>query len=127
MSPGSLVVLALVLVILFLFAVGNIEYSLPFFQRIKFDNICNKYLAIVQAEGGLSMTDRNNLTSELENIGFNNVIIIAPTNRLAWNSEATLRVEADYTFKVTKGNLSKDNKTIRAVYENKTRVMTLER
>lgn len=127
MSPGNLVVLALVLVFLFLFAVGNTEYSLPFFQRIKFDNVCNKYLSIVQAEGRLSVTDRNSLINELENIGFKDVIIIAPTNRLAWNSEATLRVEADYTFKVTKGNLSKEDKTIRAIYENKTRVMTLER
>ncbi len=126
MSPGNLVILSLVLIFLFMFAVGNIEYSLPFFQRIKFDNICNKYLSIVQAEGGLSITDRNNLTNELENIGFTDISITAPT-KLAWNSEATLRVEADYIFKVTKGNLSKEDKTIRAVYENKTRVMTLER
>lgn len=126
MSPGNLVVLALVLVFLFMFVVGNSEYSLPFFQRIKFDNVCNKYLAIIQAQGGLNSTDRNDLTSELEKIGFKNVSITAPT-KLAWNSEAILRIEADYTFKVTKGNLSKEDKIIRAMYENKTRVMTLER
>lgn len=126
MSPGNLVILALVVVFLFMFAIGNIEYSLPFFQRIKFDNVCNKYLAIIQAEGGLNTVDRDNLISELDKIGFTNVSITAPT-KLAWNSEAVLRIEADYTFKRVKGDLSKDAKTIRAVYENKTRVMTLER
>lgn len=126
MSSGQLVILALVVVFLFMFAIGNIEYSLPFFQRIKFDNICNKYLATIQAEGGLNSTDRNNLISELDKIGFKNASITAPT-KLAWNSEAVLRIEADYIFKITKGDLSKDAKIIRAIYENKTRVMTLER
>lgn len=126
MSSGGLVILALVVVFLFMFAVGNIEYSLPFFQRLKFDNVCNKYLAIVQAEGGLKPTDRSSLVNELNSIGFTNVSITAPV-KLAWNTEAALRVEADYTFKTTKGNMSKGEKTIRAIYENKTRVMTLER
>src|SRR5690554_5466042 len=122
MSPGNLFILTLVIVFLFLFAIGNTEYSLPFFQRLKFDNVCNKYLAIVQANGGLSQADRNNLVHELEEIGFTNVSIEAPT-KVDWNIEAVLRVEADYTFKTTKGNLSKEEKSIRAVYENKTRVM----
>lgn len=126
MSPGNLFILALVIVFLFLFAVGNTEYSLPFFQRLKFDNICNKYLVIVQANGGLNQADRDNLIRELEEIGFSNVYIEAPT-KVAWNTEAILKVEADYIFKITKGSLIKENKTIRAVYENKTVVMTLER
>jgi len=125
-SSGQVVILALVVVFLFMFIIGNIEYSLPFFQRIKFDNVCNKYLAIIQAEGGLNTTDRDNLINELDKIGFTNVSITAPT-KLAWNSEAILKIEADYTFKVTKGDMSKDTKTIPTVYENKTRVMTLER
>jgi len=126
MSPGNLFILALVIVFLFLFAVGNTEYSLPFFQRLKFDNICNKYLSIIQANGGLNQADRDNLIRELEEIGFSNVYIEAPT-KVAWNTEAILKVEADYIFKITKGSLIKENKTIRAVYENKTVVMTLER
>lgn len=126
MSPGNLFILALVIVFLFLFAVGNTEYSLPFFQRLKFDNICNKYLSIIQANGGLNQADRDNLIRELEEIGFSNVYIEAPT-KVAWNTEAILKVEADYIYKITKGSLIKENKTIRAVYENKTVVMTLER
>lgn len=126
MSPGNLFILALVIVFLFLFAVGNTEYSLPFFQRLKFDNICNKYFSIIQANGGLNQADRDNLIRELEEIGFSNVYIEAPT-KVAWNTEAILKVEADYIFKITKGSLIKENKTIRAVYENKTVVMTLER
>lgn len=126
MSPGNIVILAIAILALFLFAVGSTEYSLPFFQRIKFDNICNKYLYIIQSEGGLSETDRSELVKELNNIGFNNVSITAPI-KATWNTEAILKIEADYTFKTTKGNMTKEDKTIRATYENKTRVMTLER
>lgn len=126
MSPGNIVILAIVILALFMFAVGSTEYSLPFFQRIKFDNVCNKYLYIIQSEGGLSETDRNDLVEELNKIGFESISITAP-RKVTWNTEAILKVEADYTFKTIKGNMNKEDKTIRAVYENKTRVMTLER
>ncbi|WIV11140.1 hypothetical protein [Proteiniborus sp. MB09-C3] len=126
MSSGQLVILALVIIFLFMFAVGNIQYSLPFFQRLKFDNVCNKYLAIVQAEGGLNDTHRNNLVNELNSIGLTNVNITAPV-KLSWNTEAILKVEADYTFKVTKGNMSNEEKNMKVTYENRTRIMTLER
>lgn len=126
MSPGNFVILAIVIVFLFMFAVGSTEYSLPFFQRLKFDNICNKYLSIIQANGGLVLSDRNSLIEELDEIGFTNVYISAPT-KLDWNTEAILIIEADYEYKITKGNLTKETKTIRAKYENKTRVMTLDR
>ncbi len=126
MSSGQLVILALVLIFLFMFAVGNIQYSLPFFQRLKFDNICNRYLAIVQAEGGLNATHRSNLVDELNSVGFTNVNITAPV-KLSWNTEAILKIEADYTFKVTKGNMSNEEKNMKIVYENKTRIMSLER
>ncbi|MFA5576306.1 MAG: hypothetical protein WCZ27_09710 [Tissierellaceae bacterium] len=126
MSPGNLVILALVVVFLFMFVVGSTEYSLPFFQRLKFDNVCNKYLAIIQANGGLSQEHKNELTLELEEIGFTDVSISAPT-KLEWNTEAILRVEASYKFKAMKAYLFREEKTLQAVYENKTRVMTLER
>ncbi len=126
MSVGQLVILTLVVIFLFMFAVGNIEYSLPFFQRLKFDNVCNRYLAIIQAEGGLNAANRDNLILELEERGFTNVKILAPT-KLSWNSEAVLRVEADYTFKTTTVNIEKKENTMKVVYENKTRIMTLER
>lgn len=126
MSSGQIVILALVIIFLFMFVVGNIQYSLPFFQRLKFDNVCNKYLAIVQAEGGLNVVDRNNLINELNRIGFTNVSITAPV-KLSWNTEAILKVEADYIFKVTKGDMSNEEKNVKIIYENKTRIMTLER
>ncbi|MBU5676898.1 hypothetical protein KQI88_10765 [Alkaliphilus sp. MSJ-5] len=126
MSTGQLVILTFVIIFLFMFAVGNIEYSLPFFQRLKFDNVCNRYLAIIQAEGGLNTLNRNSLVLELEDRGFTNVNISAPT-KVSWNSEAVLRVEADYTFKTTTGDIEKKENTRKVVYENKTRVMTLER
>lgn len=126
MSPGNIFIFALVILALFIFAVGSTEYSLPFFQRIKFDNVCNKYLSIIQSEGGLSEADRNELVDELNKIGFKNVSITAPT-KATWNTEVILKIEADYTFKTTKGDMKKEDKTIRATYENKTRVMTLER
>jgi hypothetical protein len=126
MSPGHIFILALIIVFLFMFAVGSTEYSLPFFQRIKFDNICNKYLAVIQANGGLDANDRTNLINALEAIGFINVSIEAPI-KVSWNEEARLEVEADYIYKVTKSTLSKEENVIRAIYNNKTRVMTLER
>lgn len=126
MSPGNIFIFALVILALFIFAVGSTEYSLPFFQRIKFDNVCNKYLSIIQSEGGLSEADRNELVDELNKIGFKNVSITAPM-KATWNTEVILKIEADYTFKTTKGDMTKEDKTIRATYENKTRVMTLER
>lgn len=128
MQPGHLFVLALVVVFLFMFGIGSMELSLPFFARIRFDNTCNKYLAIIQAQGGLSASDRSTLIQELEALGFTNISIAAPTN-LSWNSEATLRVEADYSFRVLGGsfNMERQDTSKRAVYENKTRVMTLER
>lgn len=126
MSVGQAYILTLVVLVLVMFAVGNIEYSLPFFQRLKFDNICNKYLSIVQTEGGLSVQDRDNLLEDLNRLEFTDIVINAPT-KLGWNSEALLRVEGNYTFRTVKGDFSKGENTKRLVYENKTRVMTLER
>ena len=126
MSSGQIYILALVVIFLVMFAVGNIEYSLPFFQRLKFDNICNKYLSIVQTEGGLSVKNRNDLLADLEKLGLTDISINAPT-KLEWNNEALLKIEGNYTFNTVKGDLSKADNTKRLVYENKTRVMTLER
>jgi hypothetical protein len=126
MSSGQIYILALVVIFLVMFAVGNIEYSLPFFQRLKFDNICNKYLSIVQTEGGLSVKNRNDLLADLEKLGLTDISINAPT-KLEWNNEALLKIEGNYTFNTVKGDLSKGDNTKRLVYENKTRVMTLER
>lgn len=128
MQPSHLFVLALVVVFLFMFAIGSLELSFPFFARIRFDNTCNKYLAIVQAQGGLNATDRSTLIQELETLGFTNISITAPTN-LTWNSEAILKIEADYRFRALGGSFNMERQEVskRAVYENKTRVMTLER
>jgi len=128
MSPGQLLVLTMAIIMLLMFAVGGVEYSIPFFLRIRFDNVCNKYLAVVQAQGGLNADDRAQLEQDLEVIGFDNVRIVAPEN-LSWNSEALLRIEADYVFEVITGrwDMGKETITKRAIYENRTRVMTLER
>lgn len=128
MSPGQLFVLTVALLMLLMFAVGGVEFSIPFFQRLKFDNVCNKYLSVVQTQGGLNDHDRAQLRQDLEAIGFENVQIEAPEN-LSWNSEALLRIEADYSFEVVTGNwdMGKETITKKAVYENRTRVMTLER
>ncbi|MDK2920165.1 MAG: hypothetical protein PWQ37_2898 [Candidatus Petromonas sp.] len=122
--PGEWVILGIVIIgILSLFMVG-IEYSIPTFDRAMFDDICNKYLAIIEKNGGLSSSDITNLENELTSLGFTNINVIAPTS-VSWGNEATLRVTADYEFQITKLDGSKKIMTKTATYENSTIVLTL--
>jgi len=115
---GNLIVLGLVVVFLFAIAVGVLEHTIPFFDRLKFDNTVNDYLSIVQKTGGLTTAQRNELVLKLEKISFNNIVITAPTT--------SLRVEADYVFSALGTNFFKSDNTLRASFLNSTIVMTLD-
>ncbi|MGV8149596.1 MAG: hypothetical protein ACLKAL_11860 [Alkaliphilus sp.] len=125
MSIGNLVVLGLVLVFLFSIAVGVLEHTVPFFDRLKFDNTVNDYLSIIQKTGGLTTAQRNELILKLEEIGFSNVIITAPVIT-DWGEEASLGVEACYIFSGLGINLFRSDNTLRASFFSSTIVMTLD-
>ena len=125
MDIGNLIVLGLVVVFLFAIAVGVLEHTIPFFDRLKFDNTVNDYLSIVQKTGGLTTAQRNELVLKLEKISFNNIVITAPTST-NWGEEASLRVEADYVFSALGTNFFKSDNTLRASFLNSTIVMTLD-
>ena len=122
--PGEFVIVGLVIIgILSLFVVG-IEYSLPTFDRAKFDDVCNKYLAVLEKNGELSSSDRANLENRLNSLGFSNININAPAST-NWGDEATLRVTADYQFQITKPDGSKEIISKMATYENSIIVLSL--
>ena len=125
LSIGNLVILGLVIVFLFFITVGVIEYTIPFFDRLKFDSILNDYLSIIQKTGGLTTAQRNELILKLEGIGFSNIVIAAPNNT-NWGEEASLRVEADYIFSSLSTNFIRSDNTLRVTFFNSTVVMTLE-
>ncbi len=122
--PAELVIIGIILIaILSLFMIG-IEYSLPTFDRAKFDDINSKYLTLLNKNGGLSADDKTSLENELTSLGFSNINITAPET-VSWGEEAILRVVADYDLEITKTDGSKEIITKTATYENSIVVLSL--
>lgn len=124
--PGELVIVGFVIILLLAIVVIGIEYSIPLYVRANFDDLCSSYLADIEINAGLSTTKRTQLTEQLSRMGVVNVTISAP-HAGTWGEEATLRVEGDYVFRTTRyTDMSKPNTLKRIVYENSTRIISLD-
>lgn len=123
--PGELIILGTIIIALFTVIVGVTEFTAPVFDRSKFDDTCNKGLAIVERTGKLTENDKDKIEKELNRLGFIDINITAP-DHTDWGQEATLVVIADYEFEVTTGDGSKKIITETAKYENSTIVMCFD-
>jgi len=123
--PGTLIIAGVLIIsFILIFAIGVSETT-PTFARNDFDNICNKYLSLMIAKGGLDSTDKANLENELMSIGYKNVTITAPVSA-EWGSEITLKVEAYYDYDTINPDYTRENKSVKSTYENSTRYFGLE-
>lgn len=124
--PGELIILGLVIVFLLLFFAIGVENTIPAFVRTEFDAVASRYLMQLQTSGGIGPQQRNQLQAELNNLGFTNIQITAPEN-VVWGQEARLIITADYVIGRTKPDLTKENATLTATFDERTIVMTLNR
>ena len=124
--PIHLWVLGLAIILLLAFMITGTEHTVPMYVKSRFDDACSSYLAKIEKDGGLDSTSRNMLTAELNTLGVANISITAPEST-AWGEEVELRVEGDYVFEATNyASLSKDTKSKRIRYSNKTRSLCLD-
>lgn len=118
--------MGLVVVFLLLLFVVGVENTIPAFVRTEFDAVGSYYLKKLQSSGGITQTDKNEINSRLNELGFQNIRIVAP-ERVAWGEEAHLKIVADYQIKQTKPDLRKNTKVLSATFDEKTIVMTLDK
>lgn len=119
------VIVSIILVALLLLFVICVEGAIPAFVRTEFDKICDRYLSMISIYGGLSTTDKNNLTEELNDLGLINITITAPEEE-DWGSEGSLQVTAYYDHETANEDYSRERTLKVLEYNNSTAIFGLE-
>lgn len=99
MGVDQVVVLAVVLSVLMMFFALSVEYMVPMFQKIKFDQICRDYLIRSEANNGLTYKQIAELKNRLEESGLREVQIrFSEKDEVARREIMTFSVRALYTM-----------------------------
>lgn len=122
--PGKLIIGGIVILFILLIYVIGFETSAPLFTRTKFDGVCNHYLNVMVADGGLTSSQKQDFKKELESMNLENIVITAPESA-DWGDEVTLQVTADVKF-INVSYLKKEESTKPILYRNKTRIFGIE-
>lgn len=119
-APVMFFIVAIAILAIMGIMVIGVDHTIPMYVRANFDDICNKYLAVIERDGKLSSSERDHLRTELNNLEITSVTINAPVNG-NWGDEVTLRVEGEYNFQTTQfSDFSKKSITKKITYENST-------
>lgn len=96
-GAAQIIVFAVCFVVLLTILVSCIEYFIPVNKYATMKEISRKTLFKVEQSGGLSVTDKNNLITNLSNIGLTNVTVVG-TATSKYSNDITFRVEADFIY-----------------------------
>lgn len=127
MQMGDLLILGLIILFFALFMVTGVDNTIPFTVRQSFDDTCSQYLAIIEADSGLTTAQKSELITKLGDLGIKNVSINAPAPSAGnWGKEAKLTVTGDYTFTdINTSDYSEKTITKPINYEMGTRILAL--
>jgi|GEM_PF-414140 len=114
--PARVVILGVVLVILITMSVYLIEFFIPLSAKSDMNFCCRNTLLKMEVLGGLTVPEKLNLQSELENKGFSNTVIDG-TTYAKQGEEIVLHVEADYIFSRLSGLFTRRAAACRMLYD----------
>ena len=95
--PSRIIVTGIILIIIVTMLVFTVEFFLPLSMKSDMNILCRRTLLKMETVGGLMENDRQELVTELQNIGFSN-ISAAGTLHAKQGVVLNLRVEADYEY-----------------------------
>lgn len=126
-SPGDLIIVGIIVLILALVMVNGVEGTVPLYARASFDDTCNSYLAIIERDSGLTTAQKNNLIAELNDMGITNVVVTAPLpSATSWGQKLELKVTGEYSYETTNPTTySKTTVTKPIKYQMRTVVLML--
>lgn len=75
MEYSNVITFVLVLILILFVFVVMVNFIIPFKLKSDFDDISSSYHTLVQLEGGMSSSVRNQLEKELEDIGMSDITI----------------------------------------------------
>ena len=70
--------------------------SLPYLKKIEFDAVCHRYMMSMVHEGGLSCSDHQILTEDLERRGFD-IKNVSGVADVAYGSMMSLEIDANWS------------------------------
>ncbi|NJD02982.1 MAG: hypothetical protein FIA99_10410 [Ruminiclostridium sp.] len=95
--PSRVIVTGIILIIIVAMLVFSVEFFLPISIKGDMNILCRKTLLGMETAGGLKEDDRQELVTELQNIGFTN-ISVSGTQSAKQGEILNLRVEAEYGY-----------------------------
>lgn len=76
MEYSNVIVFIMIIVLMLFVFVTMVNFIIPFKMKSDFDDISSSYHMLVQLEGGMSITTRNQLEKDLSDLGMSDITII---------------------------------------------------
>jgi hypothetical protein len=126
MGTGNLLTLVICILLIVVIFMAIIHVTIPIFKKIQLTSIGEKYMAIIEMNGGLTVSERNELELELSNKGFQNVNISSPLKgTIRWGDDLILTITTTYEHRYF-GDLTALSQNLNIDFEDKIRNRRIE-
>lgn len=100
MGTGKVLTFVMSFLLIVVIFMALIHAAIPIFKKIELTSIGEQYMALVEMNGGLTVTERNDLELELTNKGFENVVISYPLqSTVRWGDPLELDITTTYDYR----------------------------
>lgn len=101
MGIGKMLSTAISIVVFVFIAVVIIEMMAPISKNQSFDEVCRSYALLMEKKGGLSVSEKEQLKKEIEELDLVNVAVEAPPyGQTPFGEIMTLTVRADCVVRI---------------------------
>jgi len=114
--PSRVIVTGIILVIIVAMLVFSVEFFIPLSIKSDMNILCRRTLLQMETAGGLTESERQELVSDLQDIGFLN-ITASGTQSAKHGEILNLHVEVQYSHSKLTTLFSREAQALRMVYD----------
>lgn len=112
MGTGDILVLVICLLLIAVIFMGAVEMTVPIFKKIEVNSIGETYMALIDMNNGLTVLQRAELETKLNDAGLENITITYPLQgSTRFGDKLELIIETTYGFRMF-GDLSSTVETL---------------